>query len=116
MKFFPATALASMLGMWGSVASAQIDVLPVTFTCENGTPLEVIFFNATDGASAAAMLVDNRLIALEQTISGSGIQYRSSGPGGSYVLRSKGWDATVSYLAAGDAASEQVVLSDCSSR
>ncbi|GAA6157880.1 hypothetical protein NBRC116589_00540 [Ruegeria sp. HU-ET01832] len=100
----------------GSTAWAELDVLPVTFNCDNAVPLEVVFFNASDGSSAAAMLVDNQLIALEQSISGSGIQYRSEGNGGTYILRSKGWDATVSFLATGDAASEQVILENCSSR
>ncbi len=98
-------------------AWAEIDILPVTFTCENGVPLQVAYFNAPDGSSAAAMMVDNQLVTLRQTQSGSGIRYESEGGVGTYILRSKGWDASVGYLATGeDAASEQVVLQNCVSR
>lgn len=99
-----------------SAAMAEIDILSVTFTCENGVPLPVTYFNAPDGSGAAAMLVDNSLVALQQVQSGSGIRYESVGGEGTYILRSKGWDATISYLAAGSAASEQVIYQDCSSR
>ena len=109
-------AIGLVFGM-GMAAQAELDILPVTFTCNNGIPLEVAYFNATDGSGAAAMLVDNQLVTLRQVESGSGIQYESQGPAGSYILRSKGWDAYVTYLAAGaNAASEQVVLENCSSR
>ncbi|WP_170544658.1 MliC family protein [Ruegeria arenilitoris] len=108
---------AAMMTLPAGLAVAEIDILPVTFTCDNGVPLEVAYFNAPDGSSAAAMVVDNQLVTLRQAQSGSGIRYESAGGVGTYILRSKGWDATVSFLAAGsDAASEQVVLQNCSSR
>ncbi|WP_420584060.1 MliC family protein [Ruegeria sp.] len=114
MKTF---AVAALMALPGSIALAEIDILPVTFTCENGVPLQVAYFNAPDGSSAAAMMVDNQLVTMRQAESGSGIRYESEGGAGTYILRSKGWDATVSYLAVGaDAASEQVVLENCSSR
>ncbi|WP_171121341.1 MULTISPECIES: MliC family protein [unclassified Ruegeria] len=106
---------AAMLASGGS-AQAEIDILPVTFTCENNVSLQVTYFNATDGSSAAAMLVDDTLISLKQAPSASGIRYESTGEDGTYILRSKGWDAMVSFLATGDAASEQDILKDCSSR
>ncbi len=99
-----------------SAAMAEIDILSVTFTCENNIPLPVTYFNASDGPGAAAMLVDNSLVPMRQEASGSGIRYESVGSSGKYILRSKGWNATVSYLATGDAASEQVILKDCVSR
>ena len=101
---FPATA-----------ALAEIDILSVTFTCENGVPLPVTYFNAPDGSGAAATMVDNTLVAMRQVESGSGIRYESLGAEGTYILRSKGWNASISYWAAG-AANEQVIYQDCSSR
>ncbi|WP_170344447.1 MliC family protein [Ruegeria atlantica] len=101
---FPATA-----------ALAEIDILSVTFTCENGVPLPVTYFNAPDGSGAAATMVDNTLVAMRQVESGSGIRYESLGAEGTYILRSKGWNASISYLAAGTA-NEQVIYQDCSSR
>ena len=116
MNAMKTVAIAGFFGLQGGFAWADMDILPVTFTCENGVPLEVAYFNAPDGSGAAAMLVDNQLVALQQVPSGSGIRYESQGSNGSYILRSKGWDATVSFLATGGAASEQVVLENCSSR
>ncbi len=98
-----------------SSAIAEIDILPVTFTCGNGIPLPVTYFNASDGSGAAATIVDNTLVAMRQVESGSGIRYESSGDQGTYILRSKGWNASISYLAAG-AANEQPIYEDCSSR
>ncbi|MCA0926904.1 MliC family protein [Ruegeria profundi] len=112
----PAVVVA-LFALPPTVASADIDILPVTFTCQNGVELKVAYFNTTDGSSAAAMVVDNQLVTLRQVPSGSGIRYESDGSVGTYILRSKGWDATVSFLATGsDAASEQVVLEGCKSR
>ncbi|MBO9436622.1 MliC family protein [Ruegeria sp. R13_0] len=98
-----------------SKAMAEIDILTVTFNCENGIPLPVTYFNASDGSGAAATMVDNSLVAMRQVESGSGIRYESVDTNGTYILRSKGWNATVSFLAT-NAASEQVIFQDCSSR
>lgn len=117
MKTLKTVACAAAMTLTAGSASAQIDILPVTFTCENGAPLQVAYFNAPDGSSAAAMMVDGQLVTMRQAQSGSGIRYESEGGAGTYILRSKGWDATVSFLATGDdAASEQVVLQNCVSR
>lgn len=117
MNTLKTVACAAALVCPATVALAQIDILPVTFTCDNDVPLEIAYFNAQDGSSAAAMIVDNQLVTLRQAQSGSGIRYESEGGVGTYVLRSKGWDATVSFLATdADAASEQVILENCVSR
>ncbi|MCX8952232.1 MliC family protein [Ruegeria sp. NA] len=110
-KFICAVALIAP----ATTALAEIDILSVTFTCENGIPLPVTYFNAPDSTGAAATLVDNSLVVMRQVQSGSGIRYESIGDGGTYILRSKGWDASVSYLAAG-AAVEQEIYRGCSSR
>ncbi|WP_170381246.1 MliC family protein [Ruegeria atlantica] len=117
MKAVKSLACAAVLALVGGAALAEIDILPVTFICQNDAPLQIAYFNGSDGSSAAAMMVDNQLVTLRQVESGSGIRYESSGGEGTYFLRSKGWDATVSYLAAGeDAASEQIILDSCVSR
>ncbi len=101
---------------FGSAASAEIDILSVIFSCENNTQVPVSYFNASDGSGAAAMMVDGQLIAMRQVQSGSGIRYVSEGGEGTYTLRSKGWDASISYQASGGTAPEQLVFGDCSSR
>ncbi|MGV6805766.1 MAG: MliC family protein [Ruegeria sp.] len=106
--------VAFLLSATASVA--QIDILSVTFTCENNTELPVIYFNPAQGEGAAAMVVDGNLVALRQVQSGSGIRYESVDGQGTYYLRSKGWNASVSYLAAETAASETTVLKNCVSK
>ncbi len=100
----------------GTVALAEIDILSVTFTCDGGTQVPVSYFNATDGAGAAAMMIDGQLVAMRQVPSGSGIRYESEGSEGTYTLRSKGWDASISYQGTGSTAPEQLVYGDCTSK
>lgn len=108
--------LTVAVSMIAGPALAEIDVLSVTFTCENNTVVPVTYFNPTEGPGAAAMMVDGQLIPMKQTPSGSGISYQSVDTQGVYTLRSKGWDATISFQAEGSTAPEQVMLRDCRSR
>ena len=73
---------AAALALPATSAMAEIDILSVTFTCENGIPLPVTYFNAPDGSGAAATMVDNTLVAMRQVESGSGIRYESTGDRG----------------------------------
>lgn len=107
---------AGALLLWAPAALAEIDVLSVTFTCENATRIPISYFNAADGTGAAAMVVDGQLVAMKQVASGSGIRYESVDADGIYTLRSKGWDAIISYQAAGSTAPELVLYRDCVSR
>ncbi|NVO55126.1 MliC family protein [Rhodobacteraceae bacterium B1Z28] len=116
MKILRGIAGGMLMMASASAALAEIDILSVTFTCENGIPLPVTYFNAPDGSGAAATMVDNSLVPMRQVASGSGIRYESVGGEGTYILRSKGWNASISYLAADSAASEQVIYQECSSR
>ncbi|SHE68898.1 Membrane-bound lysozyme-inhibitor of c-type lysozyme [Ruegeria intermedia] len=115
MKSIRLTYLVGLTALCASAAQAQIDILPVTFTCTGGVRLPVTYFNPAEGDGAAAMVVDGQLIALRQVPSGSGIRYESVGGQGTYVLRSKGWDAVVSFAAAGGGG-ETDVLTGCTSR
>ncbi len=107
---------ALLLSGVGGPALAEIDVLSVTFTCENNATVPVAYFNPTEGPGAAAMLIDGRLIALRQVQSGSGIRYESESGAGTYTLRSKGWEATITYQPAGDTSPERLLYRDCVSR
>ncbi|MEO1106733.1 MAG: MliC family protein [Pseudomonadota bacterium] len=116
MTMMRSLTCSAVLALSASVASADIDILTVSFTCENGVPLPVTYFNAADGSGAAATILDNTLVSMRQVESGSGIRYESVDTNGTYILRSKGWDASVSYAAASGAADEQVIYQNCSSR
>ncbi len=107
---------AAVVSLTGTMVKADIDILSVTFTCENNTQVPVSYFNASNGDGAAAMMIDDQLIPMKQVPSGSGIRYESVGGAGTYTLRSKGWDATISHQAEGDTAPELVLFKDCSSR
>ena len=115
MTHLRSLCLAALVGAVSGPALAQIDILSVTFTCENGVELPVTYFNPSDGEGAAAMIVDGQLIALRQVQSGSGIRYESVNGQGTYTLRSKGWNAMVSLAATG-ATAETDILKDCVSR
>lgn len=117
MKLKRLACVACVTALSASAAQAQIDILPVTFTCAGGVRLPVTYFNPAEGDGAAAMVVDGQLIALRQVPSGSGIRYESVGGQGTYVLRSKGWDAMVSFAAAGAGGGDETdVLTGCTSR
>lgn len=110
------TALGLVCICLASSAFADIDILPVTFTCENGVTVPITYFNASDGSGAAAMVIEDNLVALKQVPSGSGIQYESQGADGVYTLRSKGWDAVISHQPEGATAPERILFRDCTSR
>jgi len=114
MTHLRSLCLATLVGA-GGPALAQIDILSVTFTCENGVELPVTYFNPSDGEGAAAMIVDGQLFALGKAQGGSVIRYDSVNGQGTYTLRSKGWNAMVSFAATG-ATDETDILKDCVSR
>ena len=116
MTLARAAKLAAAASLCGTAALAEIDILSVTFNCENDTQVPVSYFNAADGAGAAAMLLEDQLIAMKQVQSGSGIRYESVDGAGTFTLRSKGWEATISHQAEGSTAPELVLLRDCTSR
>lgn len=106
---------AALFSVSATATLAEIDILPVSFTCENNTELSVVYFNDTGGPGAAAMMLDGQLIPMRQVESGSGIRYESVAGEGTYILRSKGWNATISHQGQAATAPERVVLRDCSS-
>ncbi|UWR04582.1 MliC family protein [Ruegeria conchae] len=116
MGFVRTAAGTAVLSLYATAGLAEIDILSVTFNCENNTQVPVSYFNAVDGSGAAAMLIEDQLIALKQVQSGSGIRYESVDGAGTYTLRSKGWEATISHQAQGSTAPERVLFKDCSSR
>ncbi|KIC42625.1 hypothetical protein RA27_04540 [Ruegeria sp. ANG-R] len=113
MQIARTAVYAIVVSMCGTAALAEIDILSVTFSCENNTRVPVSYFNASDGSGAAAMLLEDQLIAMKQVQSGSGIRYESVGGAGTYMLRSKGWEATISHQADGSTAPERVLFRDC---
>ncbi len=111
-----AAVCAAIVTVSGSIAFADIDILSVTFSCENNTLVPVSYFNAANGDGAAAMLLEDQLIPMQQVQSGSGIRYESVGSTGTYTLRSKGWEASISHQAEGSTAPERILFRDCTSR
>ncbi|EEE38987.1 hypothetical protein RKLH11_2833 [Rhodobacteraceae bacterium KLH11] len=108
--------LMAAMSLYGTAALAEIDILSVSFDCENNTQVPISYFNAADGTGAAAMVLEDQLIAMKQVESGSGVRYESVGAAGTYTLRSKGWEATITHQADGSTAPERVLFKDCTSR
>lgn len=80
--------------------------VPITYECERGALLDVVYLNTEDGGAYAVAQIDGHLVPLMIARSGSGAKFMQ-GEGG-YVLWSKGEEATVYF-----GADEDAILSDC---
>lgn len=85
-------------------------VSQVVFTCERGVRVPVAYVNTPEGDSFAVIQIDGRQVPMIQTVSGSGIRYRSVQEDQPYVLHAKGEEAIFLYGAGDDPAD---LLMDC---
>lgn len=83
-------------------------MIPVTYHCERGVELPVIYLNSEDGKNMLVAVMDGQLLAMKQVLSASGARYRSENA--AYELWNKGSDAFVSY---GPEGSSDIILQDC---
>lgn len=94
-----------------TTASAQpADLIPVTFTCERGVEVPVVFVNSESGESYAVALIDGRMLGMRRAVSASGARYRSGDGADAYELWTKGNTAMVSVGADGN---DTVLFQDC---
>lgn len=87
-------------------APAVAEPTAVTFLCERGVQVPVVF---ADGLAVA--WIEDGLRVMPQAISASGARYREAGEG--YQLSAKGETATIFY---GPDGAEVVLLSECQAR
>ncbi|MGP9804601.1 MliC family protein [Paracoccus sp. NSM] len=84
------------------------EFLPVTYECERGVTLPVIYVNGPDDHARAIAWIEGGLRVLRIARSASGARYREDAAG--YEIWGKGDSATLSHGAEG---SETVLLSEC---
>jgi membrane-bound inhibitor of C-type lysozyme len=95
-------AIASIVAMYASAASAEDAISDVTFDCKDDKRIEAAFY--TDKVDLT--LSDGRSMSLPQTMSGSGIRYANADE--TFVFWSKGDTAFVTEGADG-----KETFSDC---
>ena len=102
---FPAFACAA------TMALAQTgDLIPVTYLCEGGVEVPVVFVNPKGNQGYAVAQIDGRLVGMRQAVSASGARYRSGDGADAYQLWSKGNGAVISD------GQDRVLFQDCTAR
>jgi membrane-bound inhibitor of C-type lysozyme len=80
-----------------TMAVAQTsDLISVTYLCDGGVEVPVVFINPKDGPAYAVSRIDEKLLGMRQVISGSGARYRSGDGPDAYQLWVKGEDGMIS--------------------
>lgn len=72
------------------------DLISVTYLCDGGVEVPVVFINPQGGDAFAVAQIDEKLLGMRQVISGSGARYRSGDGPDAYQLWIKGEDAMIS--------------------
>lgn len=105
--------LAASLGCATHRVFAQdTEFVPITYVCDRGVEVPVVFVNHPDTGSTAVALIDNRLLAMRNVISASGARYRTDGDGDgdAYQLWVKGNTAVIFVGPDGD---DVVLFGNC---
>lgn len=110
MRRYVAPLLAAMLP---AMAKAGPEMYSVTYTCERGVALPVVFINPADGPSLAVLSAEGKLVPMRSRPAGSGARYIALDEQDSYRLYTKGDTAILSHLAADHTVREETLLSDC---
>ena len=102
-------ALSALLLLLPAAALADApELLPVTYECERGVTLPVVYVNGPDGSAQVVAWIEGGLRVLQIARSASGARYREGEAG--YELWGKGETATLSH---GPEGSATVLLSEC---
>lgn len=102
-------ALAALFLLLPATALSEApELLPVTYECERGVTLPVIYVNGPGDHAQAIAWIEGGLRVLRITRSASGARYREVGAG--YEIWGKGDTATLSH---GPEGSATVLLSEC---
>lgn len=103
-------ALPALALLLASPVAAQdvAELVSVTYRCERGVELPVVYVN--DEAGHVVALIEGRLLVLPRAISASGARYRADAPDAGYEFWSKGDTAFLSW---GTEAESQLLLEEC---
>lgn len=88
--------------------SQQPQFIQVTYTCERGVTVPVVYVNGPGDAASAVAQIEGQLRVLQIARSASGARYREGAAG--YQIWGKGDQATISY---GTDADEITLYADC---
>lgn len=102
------TRLAAALILLAAPAFAETQVQNLTYTCDRGVAVPVVYVNADD-TSLAVLQVEGRQILLYTEPSASGARYGWPSDGSSYIWWTKGDEATL-YWKDGGAGTETPLL------
>lgn len=90
------------------VAQDTTELVSVTYHCERGVDLPVVYVN--DEAGHVVALIEGQLLVLPRAISASGARYRADTPDAGYEFWSKGDTAFLSW---GTEAESRMLLEEC---
>lgn len=97
-----------------TMAVAQTgDLVSVTYVCERGVQVPVVFVNPGSGEAYAVARIDGKLLGMRQAVSASGARYRSGDGADAYQLWSKGDNALISFGADGQ---DKTLFGDCAAQ
>ena len=106
--------LTPALACAATMALAQgDDLIPITYLCERGVEVPVVFVSPDDGDSYAVAQIDGKMVGMRQVVSASGARYRSGDGADAYQLWSKSNGAMISFGADGQ---DQMLFQDCQAR
>lgn len=94
-------------------AAEPDDLIAITFVCERGVEVPVVFVNPEGGESYAVARIDDKLLGMRQVISASGARYRSGDGADAYQLWTKGETALISV---GPDGQDVTLFQDCQAR
>lgn len=93
--------------------SADLEVNQVTYVCERGVSIPVVYINPANGTPMAVLAVEGKLVTLKNERSASGVLYVSTDKHDGYRFWSKGDAAMLIYLPSEKNAKEQTLFANC---
>ncbi|PYE81245.1 MliC family protein [Pseudoroseicyclus aestuarii] len=98
----PAGRLGACLAacLIGLPVQAQESVLRTRYLCDGRAEVEAIYINDSD-PQRVALLVEGKLVLLEQGRAASGVRYEAGSGGPAYQWWTKGDEASLSWLGEG---------------
>ena len=90
-------------------AAQDATLISVTYECERGVSLPVVYVNQPDGPGHVVALIEGRMLVMGQEVSASCARYRADGDQ-AYEFWSKGDTAFVYYGSEDDS---QLLLEEC---
>lgn len=117
---FPGLMLGGLLALQTVQArtpdTVQWESGKASYACADGRTLEAAFLNQTAGESFASISWQGEPVLMYRAKSGSGVRYVDVDEQRGLRFYTKGKEAWLAFMAADDAAKEQVLLRDCRRR